>query len=140
MQRKLSTPGPKQRVALPMASYSDGFCALDASGLVIKHYFFPAGSKTIPLADIAKLWIFDGPAYRISGSGDFTHWWALDMTRFGRATPPKMYLMIGVHGDGIVKCFSCDDGERFLERAKRLVPGLRVGKKKVEGLSIVEES
>jgi hypothetical protein len=76
-------------------------------------YYFPYGSKVIPLSSIRKLSLLSGGVYRFHGSGDFIHWWAADYSRFGSAVSPSGYIMITVEDDSIIKCFTCENAERL---------------------------
>jgi hypothetical protein len=62
--------------------YDDGGIACDESGLVISRYY-PWGSKRIPYASIKS--VKHVPIrirrWRLFGSGDFVHWWNLDLHR-----------------------------------------------------------
>jgi hypothetical protein len=62
--------------------YDDGTIALDESGLVIRRYY-PWGAKRIPYGSIrsfARLPL-GVRRWRFWGSGDFRHWWNLDISR-----------------------------------------------------------
>lgn len=66
-------------------TYDDGGVACTDDALVIRHYYFPPGSKRVPYGRIAsvrlvQLSLMRG-RYRLWGSGDFTHWFNLDWDR-----------------------------------------------------------
>ena len=56
--------------------YEDKYCKLTNESLEIYSYYFPVGSKTLLLSEINQIGLLKGSVYRISGSGDFVHWWA----------------------------------------------------------------
>jgi hypothetical protein len=62
--------------------YDDGAIACDESGLVIRRYYL-WGSKRIPYASITsvKRLPIRIRRWRLYGSGDFVHWWNLDLNR-----------------------------------------------------------
>jgi hypothetical protein len=71
-------------------SYEDDQVSCTDNGLAIKHYYFPAGTKRIPyssIRDVTRMELTGLNAvrrWRIWGSGDFVHWWNLDMKRPGK--------------------------------------------------------
>jgi len=69
-------------------SYDDGSVALAGDALVIRRYYFPFGAKRIPYGEIEQVrrvpLTFMRGRYRLWGSGDFTHWFNLDMARPSR--------------------------------------------------------
>ncbi|HZT15777.1 MAG TPA: PH domain-containing protein [Gaiellaceae bacterium] len=62
--------------------YDDGGIVCDESGLIIRRYY-PWGSKRIPYSAIrsVKRLPIRIRRWRLFGSGDFMHWWNLDLTR-----------------------------------------------------------
>lgn len=66
-------------------AYDDGGVACTDAALVIRRYYFPAGTRRILYADIADVrripLSFMSGRYRIWGSGDLTHWFNLDAGR-----------------------------------------------------------
>ena len=64
------------------APYDDGSIACDETGLLIRRYY-PWGAKHIPYASIksVKRLPIRVRRWRLSGSGDFVHWWNLDFHR-----------------------------------------------------------
>jgi hypothetical protein len=62
--------------------YDDGRVLCDESGLTIRRYY-PWGSKRIPYTAIrsVKRLPICIRRWRLFGSGDFLHWWNLDLTR-----------------------------------------------------------
>lgn len=73
------------------ALYDDGLIQLDTDGVTIRRYYFPLGTrKFIPYRRIRgvktrAMGAFSGKG-RIWGSGDFTHWYSLDMQRGSKTT------------------------------------------------------
>jgi hypothetical protein len=68
--------------------YDDGKIACDDSELLIRRYY-PRGSKRVPYTSIrsVKRIPIRVRRWRLWGSGDFRHWWNLDLrlTRKGEA-------------------------------------------------------
>jgi hypothetical protein len=66
-------------------TYDDGGVACTDDALVIRHYYFPSGSRRIRYAEIGNVrqvpLTLMGGRYRIWGSGDVTHWFNLDSDR-----------------------------------------------------------
>jgi hypothetical protein len=62
--------------------YDDGNIACDETRLLIRRYY-PWGDKRIPYASIksVKRLPIRIRRWRLSGSGDFIHWWSLDLNR-----------------------------------------------------------
>jgi hypothetical protein len=78
--------------------YDDGTIACTANALVIRHYYFPWGAKTVPYTAIRAVdvlpltgwnWIRRG---RLWGSGDFLHWWNRDLHRTGKKTALVLHV------------------------------------------------
>jgi hypothetical protein len=68
-----------------VTTYDDGRIACDDTGIAIRWYHVWGGAKHIRYDDIRKvterpLTRFRG-RWRLWGSGDFTHWYNLDVTR-----------------------------------------------------------
>jgi hypothetical protein len=64
--------------------YDDGLVALDDNSVLIRRYYFPWGNKRIPYSSIrsfTRLAPIRVRKWRLSGSGDFVHWWNLDLHR-----------------------------------------------------------
>jgi hypothetical protein len=63
--------------------YDDGLIACDQTSLLIRRYY-PWGSKRIPYSSIKS--VRRVPIrirkWRLWGTGDFLHWWNLDLRRF----------------------------------------------------------
>jgi hypothetical protein len=83
-----------------VTSYDDGKIACTDSELVIRNYYFPAGTKRIPYSAIKearqvplRIW---GKG-RIWGSGDFVHWFNLDPGR------PRKVTALVIHTDGHIR-------------------------------------
>lgn len=62
--------------------YDDGSILCDETGLTIRRYY-PWGSKRIPYASISsvKRMPIRVRRWRLFGTGDFVHWWNLDLNR-----------------------------------------------------------
>jgi Bacterial PH domain len=62
--------------------YDDGKIACDDTGLLIRRYY-PWGVKRIPYASIRSIrrLSLGIRKWRLSGSGDFLHWWNFDPNR-----------------------------------------------------------
>jgi hypothetical protein len=75
---------------MTQASYQDSQVSCTDTGLAIKHYYFPVGTKHISYAairDVTRMELTGLNSvrrWRIWGSGDFVHWWNLDMKRPGK--------------------------------------------------------
>jgi len=69
--------------------YSDGLVEITTDNILLRKYYFPTfTSKIIEISDIdfvevVKPGLFTGK-YRIWGTGDFTHWFPLDLARSKR--------------------------------------------------------
>lgn len=68
--------------------YSDSLVGITDEAIVFKAYYFPFGSKRVPLADIAGIdaerpTLWNG-RYRIHGTGDLVTWFARDWHRPSR--------------------------------------------------------
>lgn len=72
------------------ATYDDGLIRCDDQELIIRRYY-PWGAKrirytsiraikTLPLTGLSKV-----RKWRLWGSGDFVHWWNLDLRRAGKS-------------------------------------------------------
>lgn len=80
-----------------MTGYDDGKIACTDTELVIRHYYFPAGTKRIPYSAIRDVRLVPLRAigkWRIHGSGDFVHWFNFDLGRPGK----KSALVIRLDG------------------------------------------
>ena len=66
----------------PTSLYDDGKIACDDTGLVIKRYY-PWGAKRVPYTAIRSITLLPIKIrrWRLWGSGDFRHWWNLDLNR-----------------------------------------------------------
>lgn len=62
--------------------YDDGKVACDDTGLVIRRYY-PWGSKHVPYSSIQEVSRLPIRIrrWRLWGTGDFRHWWNLDLHR-----------------------------------------------------------
>jgi hypothetical protein len=64
--------------------YDDGNVACDDTSLIIRRYYFPWGTKTVPyttIRSIGRLSPLGVRKWRLWGSGDFVHWWNIDAGR-----------------------------------------------------------
>jgi hypothetical protein len=63
--------------------YDDGQIACEDTSLLVRRYYFPWGSKRIRYASIKNVrrLPIGVRRWRIWGSGDFRHWWHLDLKR-----------------------------------------------------------
>jgi hypothetical protein len=61
--------------------YDDGRVACGENELVIRWYYFPAGTKRIPYAKIREVRPCPPSRGRIWGSNDLIHWYNLDPHR-----------------------------------------------------------
>jgi hypothetical protein len=83
-----------------VTGYDDGSIACTDSEIVIRNYYFPAGAKRIPYAAIKEvrevpLRVFG--KWRIWGSGDFVHWFNLDVGR------PRKETALVVHTNARIR-------------------------------------
>jgi hypothetical protein len=101
----------------PMSAYRDGRIECTDTGIRIRGYYFPWGTKTIPYTSIRSLDRFALSAlrgsWRIWGSGDFKHWANLDPRRPKKSTGFTVDL-----GGRVVPVITPDDPDAF-ERAVR---------------------
>jgi len=65
--------------------YDDGSILCDATGVLIRRYY-PWGSKRVPYASVRAVSRLPLRIrrWRLWGSGDFRHWWNLDLRRPGK--------------------------------------------------------
>ena len=64
--------------------YDDGRVACTDDGLVIRHYYFPAGGKRIPyraISEVRRTRLGPLAGGRIHGSSDLRHWYNFDPRR-----------------------------------------------------------
>jgi hypothetical protein len=75
----------------PAPLYDDGSIACTETGLLIKRYY-PWGAKHIPYTQVksVKRLPIRVRRWRLWGSGDFRHWWNLDLHR------PKTTLALDI--------------------------------------------
>lgn len=66
--------------------YDDGRVACTGDGLLIRWYYFPAGSKRVPWSKIRAVRPRPAARGRIWGSGDLVHWYNLDPHRPSKDT------------------------------------------------------
>lgn len=69
---------------MPGQDYDDGRIASTATGLVIRGYYFPWGTKKIRYDQIQDVAVVHRKFGRIWGSGDFVHWYNLDPKRLSK--------------------------------------------------------
>jgi len=80
-----------------MALYTDERLTADETGVTIRMYYFPAGSKRVEYSEIRRF--ADLPMgkkngqFRLWGSGDFRHWLYLDRDR--REKTRRIVLDVG---------------------------------------------
>ena len=78
-----------------MTGYDDGKIACTDTELLIRHYYFPAGTKRVPYAaikEVRRVPLRLAGKWRIQGSGDFVHWFNLDVGRPRKDTAFVIYL------------------------------------------------
>jgi hypothetical protein len=83
-----------------VAGYDDGRVTCTDQGIVIRHYYFPAGAKRIPYSAIREVRRVPlGPMgrWRIHGSGDLVHWFNFDPRR------PRKYSALVLQLDGRIR-------------------------------------
>lgn len=99
--------------------YEDDEVACNDAELVIKHYYFPLGSKRIPYDRIRAVHRMELTGinsirrWRIWGSGDFVHWWNFDPKR-----PRKKVALVLDTGHRVHPTITPDDAdtvERILQ-------------------------
>jgi hypothetical protein len=64
--------------------YDDGRVACTQDAVVLRHYYFPAGSKRIPyqaIRDVRRMPLSYLGLWKIHGSSDFVHWFMYDPRR-----------------------------------------------------------
>lgn len=100
--------------------YDDGRVACTDDGLVIRHYYFPAGTKRIPYRAIRQVRRTSLGAARgtIHGSTDLVHWYSFDPLR-----PRKRSAFVLSVGRWVRPVITPDDPDRVTaELAAREVP------------------
>ena len=104
-----------------MAFYDDQRIYCDDTGIEIRWYYFPYGSKRIPytaIRGVRRRPLTAGLGrWRIWGSGDFRHWWNLDGRR-----PQKLVALVLDVGGFVRPTITPDDPdevERILREAMR---------------------
>ena len=79
--------------------YDDGLVSCDEDALTIRRYYVWGGSKRIPYQKIRSITTWEmttsGGRARVWGSGDFRHWWNLDMARPAKSV--AFALDVGKH-------------------------------------------
>jgi hypothetical protein len=94
--------------------YDDGRAACTADELVIRWYYFPAGSKHVPYARIREVCRCPASRGRIWGSSDLMHWYNLDAHR------PDKDTGLVIHTGRVVKpMITPDDPEKVLAALTR---------------------
>jgi len=92
--------------------YDDGRIACGETGMTIRGYYFPWGSKRIPYGAIHSVRRLPPGAgrLRIWGSGDFVHWWNLDPGR------PKKAVAFEIDTGGRIRpAITPDDPEELAQ-------------------------
>ena len=69
-----------------MAEYDDGKVACTGTEILIRWYYFPAGTKRVPYDRIRQARVCPTGRGRIWGTGDFIHWRNLDVKRLHKDT------------------------------------------------------
>ena len=105
--------------------YDDGSIICGETGLLIRGYY-PWGGKHIPYAAITSVKRFPIGIrrWRLWGSGDFRHWWNLDLSR------PKKHVALELDTGGWIHPTITPDDPDTVERVlnERLTaPGSRAG-------------
>lgn len=111
-----------------MAHYSDSLVKGSDREIALRFYYFPFGTKRIPLEKIVEVREHDmgegisGGRWRIWGSGDFVHWMPLDTRRPKKRT---MFILF-IDGSSTRPCVTPDHPEAFkkylTDRGVRLSP------------------
>lgn len=109
-----------------MTRYEDPRISVGDSGLSLRWYYFPVGTKRIRLDEVEAVHEHDmgrgitGGRWRIWGSGDLVHWMPLDAKR-----PKKRWMFIlRLRGTMFRPCVTPDDPEAF--KAALACRGIRV--------------
>ena len=95
-----------------MAEYDDGKVICADQELVIRHYYFPAGTKRVPYSAIREVRRIDLTFFgrwRIHGSNDFVHWFSFDARR-----PRKRSGLVIYTGSPIRPVITPDDTDRVV--------------------------
>lgn len=104
-----------------MSTYRDGRIECTDTGVRIRGYYFPWGTKTIPYATIRSLDRFTLTTvrgnWRIWGSGDFKHWANLDPGR-----PKKSVGFFADVGRRIIPFLTPDDPDAFEQAVREHIP------------------
>jgi len=94
--------------------YSDSLVEIRSDSITFRGYYFPAGSKTLPLVDVDKVIYWEprwwSGKYRYWGSGDFRTWCPKD---FSRHTRDRMFLLLK-RGRWTRIAFTVEDPERVI--------------------------
>jgi hypothetical protein len=102
--------------------YDDGRVACTDDGLLIRHYYFPAGSKRIPYRAISEVRRTPLSALgrgKIHGSSDLVHWYSFDPRR-----PRKHSAFVIDLGRWVKPVLTPDDPDRVT--AELAAHGVRV--------------
>jgi hypothetical protein len=93
-----------------VAGYDDGKVTCTDQGIVIHHYYFPAGAKRIPysaIREVRRVSLGTMGRWRIAGSGDLVHWFNFDARR------PRKSSALVLHLDGRIRpVITPDDPDR----------------------------
>lgn len=107
----------------PSAGYQDPLIGIQDGELVIRRYYFPTGTKRIPLAGITGVEQYPMTKatgrWRIWGSGDLIHWLNLDPRRTHKQQ--AFIIDLGRRAKPVV---TPDDPDGF--RAALVAAGIRV--------------
>jgi hypothetical protein len=104
-----------------MSTYQDGRIECTDTGVRIRGYYFPWGTKTIPYGSIRSLDRFTLTTvrgnWRIWGSGDFKHWANLDPGR-----PKKSVGFFVDVGRRVIPFLTPDDPDAFEQAVRGHIP------------------
>jgi hypothetical protein len=83
----------------PAPEYDDGSIACTATAMIIRRYYFPwGGAKTVPYTAIRAVEVLPLTGrnwirwWRLSGTGDFRHWWNWDSHRLRKKTALVLHV------------------------------------------------
>lgn len=114
----MTLPGGRTRCPPPgyacVMSYDDGLIACTDTALIIRHYYFPVGSKRLPYTSIREVRSKPMTAlsgkWRFWGSGDLVHWANLDLGRAAKSVA----LVVTLSGLRVRPVITPDDPEAVL--------------------------
>jgi hypothetical protein len=104
-----------------MTTYRDGRIECSETGVAVRGYYFPWGTKRIPYRSIRSLERFTmtglGGKWRIWGSGDLKHWANLDTQR-----PKKSVGFFLDVGRSVIPFLTPDDPDAFEAAVREHMP------------------